>query len=196
MAEKRSFTFLKKNKSPEDFDSFCREVTKRYANSTSEFSRSYYMNTYMISEKCFYSIIEYAITRNLVDDEIFMKAREKAAKNAAAHAEGACKSTYAKYSKMYIVRQAYAISKAKAIEIAETYVRNPQLSLVQIADSYNMKPVVLQNLLERIIVDNICSDILFEAIETRSLRKCENSRIKETKQYFAGLKRRRTMNSK
>lgn len=199
MEKKRSFSRLKKEKNFKEFCSFCKKLTEEYANSETHFSGSYFTEHYVISRKCFSEVIKYAIETNLVEDEIFFKAMKKSSKNSEAHSKGSGGRSRANYEKMYTRRCQYIAMLVPTDEIKKAVVDfadNPDISKVDIATAYGWNRKTFEILLVKAIEENLVDDRIVEAIEARSINNADIEKRQITKEYFAGLKKKREANKK
>ena len=195
--KKRSFRQLKKNMTYEEFNEFCKKIANEYANSESNFARSYFCNYYEIGESCFYRVLEYAIITNLVDDKLFKKMMEKSITNQISHKAGAGMTSVAKYNHLYSKRCEYialSFPENKIKQIAEDFANNPNVSKEDIALKYNISRKVLELMLERSIIDNVVNDEIFEAIRNRSIKNSTPNKKTETEKYFEVLQEKRKNN--
>ena len=53
-----------------EFESFCRKVATQYAKSDGQYSGSYFMKTENITRDCFYKVLDEAVIRNLISEEL------------------------------------------------------------------------------------------------------------------------------
>ena len=195
MAEKkRSFTQLKKQMSFKEFCDFCKSVTEDYANSEMHFARSYFCNNHNISPSCFYRVLEYAVITNLVDEITFSKMLDKAKANQKAHSDKAGGSSDVKFARMYTERCKFIATSIETSEVenlAKLYAHKYDLSKSEIAWNAGIPVKVLDYVLLRAIEECIVDDALFAAIEKRSLSKTKPEKLEYTKDFFAGLQKKR-----
>ena len=199
MEKKRSFKQLQEEKKIKEFCSFCKKVTEEYANSETHFSGSYFTEHYNISRKCFGEVIKYAIETNLVEDKIFFKAMEKSSKNSEAHSRGSGGRSRANYERMYTHRCQYIAMLVPTEEIKKAVVDfadNPDISKIDIATAYGWNRKIFEIFLLKAIEENLVDDRTVEAIETRSINNADIEKREYTKEYFAGLKKKREANKK
>ena len=77
----RTYSYLEKTMNEQELDKFACDIATSYATSEGQYSRRYYTKIYNITSDCFYKLLERAIVRDLVLDEIVDKMRQKAYKN-------------------------------------------------------------------------------------------------------------------
>ena len=66
---RRSFNFLKETFTPYQLNVFCRDVACTFMKIKNGHPRDYISRTFWISEPCYYSCIDYAVTHSLVTNE-------------------------------------------------------------------------------------------------------------------------------
>lgn len=194
--KRRSFSELKKSMSYESFNSFCKELTERYAKSEPQFARSYFCEKYNISYDCYYKVQEYAVVTALVEKSIVEKMINKAVRNQKANHKSAGSSTIIKYNRMYTDRCRYLaamLQEKEILHIATDFADNPDISKRDFAAAYGLETKVLEMILERAIEENVVSDNTFEAIKRRSLK---GNFSKAAEDYFIALKAKRIANKK
>ena len=109
------------------FKSFNRQMIRRiatdYANSSLEYSRSYFCNRENITEYVFYRILHTAIERQIVDDDTAKRIARKSEKNSSKSVggEGARLRSVQAYERSFEKRNTYVMSDSEVKEIAEAY---------------------------------------------------------------------------
>ena len=197
MGKKRSFTKLKKSMTIDEFNRFCKKITKEYAESEAQFARTYFTEHYNISVDCYYKVLEYAVVTNLVEDIVVSKMMNKAIKNQTIHNESAGASSVLKYSRMYTQRCKYiaiTFSKKEIEKIAIDFGDNPDISKGDLAAAYGISRKVLELLLVKAIEESIADDRTVNSIELRSISNAKQEDVKMTKEYFAALRKKREAN--
>lgn len=192
--KKRSFTILKNSMSYDEFNRFCKKLTQEYANSSAEFSRSYFTEHYNISSDCYYKILEHAVVTNLVEDVVVVKMMNKAVKNQSAHNPSAGGSSKAKYAKMYSQRCQYiaiGFSNEEVRKMAIDFADNPDISKGDLAASYGIARKVFELVLVRAIEENIADDRTVDSMELRSIKNAQPEKLEMTKENFAALRTKR-----
>lgn len=189
----RSFTVVKKSmRTDKEFKDFCKSIAEEYGNSKGEFARSYFTKQYDISISCYYKILETAIIRNWVSDEIVEKMEEKALENQKVNSSVAGLSTRKHYAEMRRKRQEYIISLYLEREIEElaTKFAYSSLSKKEFAKKEGISIKTLDQLLEKSIVEAIVDDIVFYEIRQRSFAN-EKKDKKRVEDFFIQLAKRR-----
>lgn len=192
--KKRSFRDLKKSMTITQIDNFCKRIAESYANSESQFARTYYIEHENISESCFYKVLERAVILNLVSEKTVDKMEKKAMQNRSAHAKGAGMATREKYAMLRKKRNEYIIflySDEEIENLVTEFANNPEISKVEFAKKYDVSIQVLDTLLKKAITENIIDDETFAKIEKRSLSKNSSLRAKN---FFKLLHERRKCN--
>ncbi len=175
--KKRSFVKLKKSMGNE-YDAFDSKYAKEYANSSNEFSRSYFISKYNVSENCHYKLLYDAIIHNRVSEEEVDKMETKASENQKLKAPNAGGTTYLNYAKLRRQRYQYIASTYTEKEIEElvkVIVDNPKISLEVIARIKGITLITLKFMLRRAIVECYISDSEVRALYERSIRNLGSS---------------------
>ena len=207
-AEKRNYSYLKKHMSQEEFKTFCKKVANQYAKSDDHFSSSYFVKTENITKSCFYRVIEEAVVRNWISEEIVNKVEAKSISNQKYHAQNAGETTLRKYAELRRKRNEYIFSlysdeeiRNIAKEFAErpvsSYIvneiefaeRKENISKRDFAKKYDLNIVVLDALLKKAFVENIADDEICKTIERRSLQRDSSKRTVEFFQYLWSKRR-------
>ena len=194
MEKKRSFSEMKKKMSFNEFNNFCKKLTEDYANSEGHFARSYFCSNHNISESCFYRILEHAVVTNLVDEIVFSKMLAKAKSNQKAHSSKAGGTTEIKFRRMYTERCKFiatSIQNEEVEKVAKQYAYDLNLTKNEIARSNGLPVKVLDYVLLRSIEECIVDDDTFKAMEKRSLSGTRPEKLEYTKDFFAGLQKKR-----
>lgn len=197
MERKRSFIQLKKEMKYDEFVSFCKKITEQYANSELNFARSYFVEKYNISKRCFYEIIRFTIETALVEEKIVFKAMNKAETNSESHSKGSGGRCKANYEKMYTHMCQYIAMLATPKEIklaAEEYAKNPNISKKDIATKYGWNRKTFEIILVRAIEEKIVEDRIVDAMEKRSVENAVLEQKENVKDYFKKLKKKRETN--
>lgn len=187
----RSFTKLKKLMSLSEFESFCRRIAVQYANSYEQYSCSYFMKAENISRDCFYKILDEAVIRNLVTDEIVNKMEMKAILNQKRHATNAGKTSQQHYAQLRKKRNEYIIFLYSDIEIkilAEDFAKSTEETKADFANRYEISIPILDTLLKKAFTENIINDETCKMIEKRSKEKDSSKRAE---MFFTQLWERR-----
>lgn len=197
MEKKRSFTQLKKSMSCNEFNKFCKKLTEEYANSETQFARTYFTKYYNISVDCYYKVLEHAVVTNLVEDIVVTKMMNKAVANQNLHKNGAGGSSIAKYARMYDQRCKFIANSFTDKEIkrmAIDFGDNPDINKADLAASYGIARKVLELVLVRAIEENIADDKTVDAIERRSINNAKPEKKQITKDCFTALRKKREAN--
>lgn len=192
-AEKRNYSYLKKHMSQEEFKTFCKKVANQYAKSDDHFSSSYFVKTENITKSCFYRVIEEAVVRNWISEEIVNKVEAKSISNQKYHAQNAGETTLRKYAELRRKRNEYIFSLYSDEEIRniakEFAERKENISKRDFAKKYDLNIVVLDALLKKAFVENIADDEICKTIERRSLQRDSSKRTVEFFQYLWSKRR-------
>ncbi len=190
-----NFKNLKATMSLEKLNNFCKEIAEEYANSEPQFARKYFSNRYEITFSCFYKVLEYAVTQNLVEDIIVEKMMKKSITNQNLHKNGAGTSTVIKYAKMYTKRYKYiaeAISEKELKDLAIRFGKSPDIPKIEFASMYGVNSKVIDYALERAIKHNIVNDATVDLIEKRSIDNAKKGNVERVKKYFENLRKNRS----
>ena len=189
--KKRSFTKVKNYMNLKEFESFCRRIATQYAKSDGEYSASYFMKTENITRNCFYKILEEAIIRNLVSDELVEKMEAKAIANQKNHAVNAGETSRTHYAMLRKKRNEYIICSYYEIEkkaLAEEFAEAVNETKSDFAKRNGINTAVLDTLLKKAFTENLIDDETCKKIEKRSLAKDSSKRAK---MFFEQLWQRR-----
>lgn len=179
--KKRSFTKLKNSMRLIEFESYCRKIAVQYANSDGQYSSSYFMKAENISKDCFYKILDEAVIRNLVADEIVDKMETKAVLNQKRHALNAGETSQQHYAQLRKKRNEYIIFLYSDIEIkvlAEDFAELVNETKADFAKRNGISTAVLDTLLKKAFTENLIDDETCRKIEKRSLAKDPSKRAK------------------
>lgn len=187
----RTFTQLKKSMSTEDWNRFCRRIALEYADSSAIFSVKYFCKEYDLTKSCYEKIKEYAIVNNLVSDGIVDMMMEKSIKNQQAHCKTAGITTIEKFARLSNIR-----TENLQIEIATAFANNPDISKEEFAKRYGLTKIQFDQKLVRAIEDNLVSDEIVDAIESRSIKNAKPGTEENVKVFFEGLRKKREANKK
>ena len=187
----RTFTFLKKNMTKENFESFCRKLTKEYADSNSFFSAKYFCKQYDIAKSCFEKIKEYAVVNNLVSDDTVKAIMKKSIENQKRHCKKAGETTVEKYGRLISERK-----KNLEKDVINELVENPSKSKNDIAKKYSIKPSDLDVILARKIIYNEVDDDIVDALEERSINNAKKGTEMLSKKLFEVLRKKREENKR
>ena len=192
----RNFTNLKKNMSLEQLNKFCRNISEEYAKTPYCISRTYFCNTYNITQSCYEKVKEYAIVNFLVSDSIVELMRDKAVANQQFHSEHAGTSTWEKFDRLMEIRSENLIRDI-ARKYAVEFAYNPDISKSDLAASHGMKLAEYERCLVMAIEENIADDNTVDAMEERSINNAANpQKAEQTKNFFVGLRAKREANKK
>lgn len=189
--KKRSFSKLKNSMNLMEFESFCRRIASQYAKSNEQYSGSYFMKTENITRECFYKILDEAVIRNLVSEEMVDKMEIKSITNQKNHAVNAGESSKKHYAMLRKKRNEYIICLYSDIEIrllAEDFAEATGETKEDFAKRYKVSIPVLDILLKKAFTENIADDITCKKIEKRSLAKDSSKRAVK---FFEQLWQRR-----
>ncbi len=197
----RTYSYLEKTMNEQELDKFACDIATSYATSEGQYSRRYYTKIYNITSDCFYKLLERAIVRDLVLDEIVDKMRQKAYKNSNTKSmEKSGKNTvtsHIHYAKMIGERKWFKFlrdfPKNEKIEITTYFAEHFETSKSECAKKFNISNVSLDKIIENTLIENYVDDEIFSKIRTRSLGK-EPTKIAIN--YFATLKRKRNKRKK
>ena len=191
---KRTYSYLKKHMSLTEFENFCKRIASLYAKSENQFSSSYFVENDNITKSCFYKVLEEAVVRNLVSDEVVNMMEKKAIFNQNANAKSAGATTLNHYARLRKKREKFIMSiftDDKIKELAEYFAQNPEDSKKDIAIKYGITNRKLDEFLQYAFINNIADDETCKLIEVRSLAKNSDDRAK---QFFTQLWEKRISN--
>lgn len=192
--KKRSFTKVKNSLNLKEFESFCRRIATQYAKSDGEYSGSYFMKAENITRDCFYKILDEAIIRNLVSDELLDKMEAKAIANQKSHAANAGETSRQHYATLRKKRNEYIICSYSDIEIkvlAGDFAESTNEIKADFAKRNGISTSILDTLLKKAFVENIADDDTCKKIEKRSITKDSSKRAKD---FFIQLWEKRRKN--
>lgn len=192
----RSYTNMQKNSEEEELDQFAREIAKSYATSELHYSRSYYTKHYEINTSCFTKLLERAVVRDLVSDDIVRKMRKKAYRNSniksIEYSGDGTIATEVHYAKLLGERKWFRFLRDfpenKKIEITTYFAEHFEISKSECAEKFNVSTIELGKIVEDTLINNKVDDEIFSKIQTRSLG---DNPSESSVKYFATLKRKR-----
>ena len=203
MGNMRNWTTLKKSRTEEELNEFCKRLALKYANSEHGYARSYFSEKYQITNSCYYKALEYAVVKNLVDDVTFAKMMNKSVANQNGHYKGAGKTSLSKYNRLYNERCkyiAYSLPEDKVRDIASDFTEKDGdkyiFSKYDLANCYEIAVRTEEFILLRAIVDNIIDDKMFTLIEKRSKSYAKADKKEMVEKFFEGLHKKREDNLK
>lgn len=182
----RNWTQLKKSMTTEQLNRFCKKLAEQYANSESYFAMDYFCKLHNITTSCYYKVKEYAVTQNLVDDDIVNKMMRKSAGNRDMHAKDAGVATVAKFARMSEERK-----KNKIIQTAIEFADNPDISKKDLAVMRGITVKEYDMMLVAAIEENLVNDLVVSAMEDRSIKNAASTNVERTVEFFDGLKKKR-----
>ncbi len=153
------------------------ELAKEYANSSAEFSRSFFCKKEDISQGTFYRILHKAIEEWIVDEETARKIAWKSEQNASQGSEskaGGIQSRHA-YEESFRKRDEFDISRSTAKKYAEMYAYSDLLQ-TPFKISEVMPTPFFNALMKKAIVENIVSDEIVKKLKIKAMRS-NNSTI-------------------
>lgn len=157
-----------------------------YSSTEQTIARSKVMERFDLTESTFYTLLEFAVTHHLVDDETVSKIQEKILANQAVHGN---KGYYSKkkYNSLIEKRNNYsAFTKKDIKEIATFYATTPEKSKRQIAKYFGFhNTIVLDQILKKACIDCIISDKVYKQLLNRSLQKPKN--LEKTLKFFSAI---------
>ena len=177
----KNFTAKKKELSPEGLNHFVKRIATQYANSDGQFSATYFTKAEGITSSCFYRVLDEAVIRNLVSEEIVEKMEQKAISNQQRHCEEAGSRTILHYNDLRMKRREYIIknlSISEKISIAEYVTMNLDKNLGEIARDYDMNPLTLKKILREVFVNPNTDEEICIRLEERSVVREESEEKK------------------
>ena len=183
--KKRSFLKLKKSMTAQEYEDFDKAYAKEYANSDSEFARSYFVNKYNVSESCHYKLLYDAVVYNRVSEEEVDKMEAKSVGNQRAKAQGAGATSYLNYGRLRYERYKYIASlytEKEIEELVKIIVENPKISLDIIAKIKGITLITLKIMLRKAIVECYIGDFEMMELYDRSIKGSSNP--EKTKKSF------------
>ena len=166
---------LRRELSVSEFYRFSKKLATDYAQSAASVARSAMMEKYNITESTYYTLLETAVSHNLVGPTQVQQIREKILANQKAHENGGHRSVV-KYNRLEEERKNYSAYTQKAIrEIAEYFSAHPERSKKEISEYFSFYRVqVLDKILYRACVELIITDKVFNALKKRSIETAED----------------------
>lgn len=152
------------------------DIATQYANSSQEYSRSYFSMQYNISYSTFYKLLERAVVENIVDESIVRKMATKAENNALKKAgEGARKRSENHYKYLLLKRKAFMLPKEDTKSMAITYASSPLVKKdfckSNFIDTKLFDKMLCKAIIENWITDEVVSKIKDKAIQNNSNEK-------------------------
>lgn len=142
------------------------KIATEYANSSLEFSRSYFTSKYNFSTSAFYKLREYAIVCYLVDNDLYEKIREKSLTNFKNNNDkNSAIPSIAYFDKLLILRTQFLneFTTNEILDIGIKYVEGVPLKNIAIA--YETGELAIKHLLKKGIINFIYDADLVEQIE-------------------------------
>ena len=179
-----TFTQLKKNMDMdmEQVNSFCKKVAEEYANSSSQFSRSYFCKYYNLTQSCYYKVLKQAVEEDLINDAAVQRMINKSIGNQKMHAKDAGSSTMVKYANMKAKRHV-----VQARKYATEFAYNPDISKMDLAASHGVTLKHFDELLVIAVERNIVDDNVVDAMEMRSIMNAKPGKAKITEESGDGI---------
>lgn len=166
---------LRRELSVSEYYRLSKKLATDYAQSAASVARSAMMEKYNITESTYYTLLETAVSHNLVSDAQVQQIREKILANQKAHENGGHRSVV-KYNRLEEERKNISAFLQKDIrEVAEYFASHPQLSKKEISEHFSFYRVqILDKLLYRACVELIITDKVFNAMKERSIETAED----------------------
>lgn len=181
---------LRREMSLGSFYRFSHELATDYAFSAASVARTELTDKYHITSSTYYTLIEFAISHNLVSNDVVKKIREKVISNQKSHQSSGYYSIV-KYNYLEEVRKSYSAFTKKDIgEIAKYFANHPELSKEQVCERFSLYRIqVLDKILYRACVELILTDTMFETLRKRSLQTAKDQH--KTTAFFEYLYQKR-----
>lgn len=187
----RNFTELKKELvTDEKLKKFGKKLFEEYANSDSEFSRSYFYKEYNITKSCFEKLMYFTMVEGSVSDDTIEKYKNKAIALQKAHVNTSARNTINRVRRVYTERQSREKPKTTEENIksfVELYALNLETSKEDLAKATGYTVEEANIMIWRAITENIVCDETVKRIELRSINNSKPENREGIKEYFDGL---------
>ena len=181
---------LRKELSLSDFYRLSHNLATDYANSATDVARSALTEKYDITVSTYYTLLKFAISHNLVKNDVVKKIREKTLSNQKSHSSTGY-SSIVKYNRLAEQREKYSAYSQKDLrEIAEYFAKHPELSKLQVAEHFSLyRTQVLDRILYLACTELILTDTMFEVLRKRSIKTAKDQQ--KTIVFFETLSQKR-----
>ena len=181
---------LRKEMSLSQFYRLSHELATDYAHSATAVARTALTEKYDITISSYYTLLEFAVSHNLVKNDVVKKIRSKILYNQNSHASTGYRSTV-KYDRLEKERKNYSAYSQKDIrEIAVYFATHPELSKLEVAEHFSLyRTQVLDRILYKACTELILTDTMFEVLRKRSIKTAEDQH--KTINFFETLFQRR-----
>ena len=171
---------LRRELSVSEFYRFSKSLATAYAQSAASVARTAMMDKFNVTESTYYTLLETAVSHNLVNDAQVQQITEKILANQKAHENGGHRSVV-KYNRLKEERKNYtAYSKKDIQEIAEYFAYHPERSKKEIAEHFSFYRVqVLDQILRIACEELIITDKVFNVMRERSIKTAVNRKATE-----------------
>lgn len=174
---------LRRSLSLDAFYRLSYQIAIFYATTATKKARTCIMEKFDITESTYYTLLDMAITHNLVDDQTVEKIKAKILANQADHGNSGHYSQKKQTRLEKERKDLSAFTKKDIKEIATYFANNPDKSKLQVSRQFGFhSTVVLDQLLKKACVELIISDKVYKAIINRALRYSKD--LEQTMQFF------------
>lgn len=189
MAESaRTYTTLKKEKTPKELSEFSKQVTERYATSELEYSQEDVARDNNITRGCLRRLMDDAIIEARVSMSIALSVKNKAMQKSEMKVQQAGGRSISHHNDLMKKRAEYlvtGVSRVKTKEIAEDIANDFSKPINYFTRKHGIESERLTKLLlKKAIVEDIVSDEVMELLIKRSLGSNPNEKSKATFEKF------------
>lgn len=181
---------LRKELSLSKFYRLSHNLATDYANSTTAVARTALTEKYDITVSSYYTLLKFAISHNLVKNDVVKKIREKTLSNQKSHSSTGYRSIV-KYNRLEEQRKNFSAYSQKDLrKIAEYFANHPELSKLQVAKHFSLYCTqVLDRILYKACTELILTDTMFEVLRKRSIKTAKDQQ--KTIAFFETLSQKR-----
>lgn len=180
----------------QEFERFAKKVTCNYAESKQEYSQDQIAKDFEITVSCVRKLLDYAITNALVSRDVAVQVMEKSIANQQRKHPEAGGTSLRHHKELMKKRDEYIAKSYKPADIQEIVddVVYESRNLDDVVKRFHIESkIILKKLLERAIVENICSDKETDRIIMRSFKV---NQTKSAREYFIKIVQERIKNKK
>jgi len=172
-----------------------KEIAEEYANTTLEYTCSYFKKTYGMSRGTFYNLIEKAIIESIVDENTAFKICSKSNQNSIMKVgEQAGARADKHYIYLMLRRRQFRFSKKRAKEIASEYSES-SLNKKEFCEKNAISIKLFDKTLKTSIVEGYISYKCFERLRDKAIETRKDSQ-QEVIDFFENLSKERKNNKR
>ena len=174
---------LRRSLSLDAFYRLSYQIAIFYATTATKKTRTCIMEKFDITESAYYTLLDMAITHNLVDDITVEKINAKILANQADHGNSGHYSQKKQARLKKERKDLSAFTKKDIKEIATYFANTPEKTKLQISKEFRFhSPKVLDHILQKACKELIISDTVYKALIARSLKRPKD--LEATMRYF------------